>query len=219
MAKHILFWVIIFVCSFSVVAALRAFESPKFKLAQMQQTDTKKEKGDSERKTKSEIGNNAEKEAKSMETPSEGMMEDDESVNKSALESEENKQTSITCNDLLADKKRYKQVMMLVGKYYRKEKMCKTLKTKLSQDEILLIQDTFEYCKENNDLPKEMQDSFTEFCKADEYNNMDLDCDDNKFYHEVSKGFQISWNYTNNRPNFYISLYDISLGKHQKITR
>lgn len=207
--KHLLFWAIIMVSSVVFFSLIQSFESPDFKLAQQQQIDAKKEKSnkisDSKDEIESELTNNVEKKNRAVETPPV------ESISKkTSLETEDNiKQTSMTWNELLANKKRYKQVLMLVGKYYRKGKLCTSLKKKLSSEEVNLIQDMFNYCKENDDLPKEMQKSFTEFCKAEEYENMDLDCDDNKFYHEVSKGFQISWNYTDNRPNFYISLYDI----------
>lgn len=109
--------------------------------------------------------------------------------------------------ELAKDKHRYKQVIMLLGENFLAGEVNDTLREGLTPDEIALVEDLYDYCSIHSELPKDLQDSFTEFCTNDYEDMYYEDNSEYDFYDAVSKGFQVSWK-TSDR-TFYISLYEI----------
>lgn len=113
-----------------------------------------------------------------------------------------------TWEKLLADQSRYEKVLMLLGENFRAGTTNEALKSELSTDELKLVDELFSYYNRNNDLPSDLKETFTEFCKADQYKDMFYDTDtDNEFYITVTKSFKVSWKSSDG--TYYISLYDI----------
>lgn len=205
--KHILFWLIVFVIAIVSFGTINAFTSKEFQLALSEQSNTQEQ---NENQQESFMENEKSDTDEGENLLANSMKSHSEVEGKSSIENEESDVQSkddidLTWENLLVDNVRYKQVLMLIGENFRVGEVNDTLKSNLSSVEIALVDKLFSYCDSHNDLPEELKETFTTFCKADEYKDMFFE-DDNEFYNAVSKGFEISWK---SDGTYYIGLYII----------